>query len=166
MVGAMWDQIRSFDWRRHTRRCAAVIHHGTRKAVRAILLPDATRWRSDRVVVLDPQSWLFDVLADADDGPGSSLDLFDAQDQLVDLLPVGDQHAFVAEDDLGLLVGLMNLDRGNPDIPQWLRGACSMAAVEHVAEERGVCAKSVTRARDRVIARLREAVPTFLDEVA
>src|SRR3712207_8549698 len=48
-----------------------------------------------------------------------------------------------------LLTELLDADRGNPRITKWMRGACSTLAVERAASARGVCAKSVTRARDR-----------------
>ena len=98
-------------------------------------------------------------------GAGGVTDL-GSQDQLEVLLNWSVRRGIIDDDDIKLLEALMEADRRNSTIPKWLRGVCSMAAVEQMASERGVCAKSVTRARDRVIAKLRRAAPAFLDEVA
>src|SRR3954453_327839 len=149
VVGAIWEQIRSYDWRSRRRHHAAAIHHGTRKAVRATLMPDTSRALGRRVVLLHPQSWLFGALAGHDEVPSSSLDAFDSRDQLHIFLSWAIGHGVVDDDDVGLLAALMDLDRRNPEIPKWLRGACSTTSVERMASERGVCAKSVYRARDK-----------------
>lgn len=166
VVGAIWEQIRSYDWRSGRRHHVAVIHHATRKAVRATLMPDTSRTWGQRVVLLNPQSWVFEALAEPSDTTGMSLDAFDSRDQLDIFLRWASGHGVVDDDEIGLLDALMSLDRANPQIPRWLRGACSMAAVERMASERGLCTKSVYRARDKVLAKLREAAPQFLDEVA
>jgi len=166
VAGAMWDAIRSYDWRKHPHRCVAVIYNDTRSAVRKMLMPDATRWRDDRVVLLNPQSWPFDASAESDSGEVSRLDHYSSEDQLAVFLGWAARQGLVDEQDLGLLVELLALDRANVGIPKWLRGVCSMSAVEQVAADRGQCFKSVARARDRVVAKLREAAPQFLDEVA
>ncbi|KRA37938.1 MULTISPECIES: hypothetical protein [unclassified Nocardioides] len=165
VVGAVWEQIRCYA--QHARRChhASVIHHNARKSVRAILLPDTSRTRGRRVVLLSPQSWVFEAVAEQ---PPESLPLdnFDSREQLEIFLRWASGHGVVEHDDLALLSGLLDLDRRNAEIPKWLRGACSTAAVERMASERGVCAKSIYRARDRVLTKLRDAAPLFLDEVA
>ena len=163
VVGSMWEQIRSFDCQRHTRHYGAVLVHATRRAVRAVLMP-GRGGQSGGVVLLDPQSWLFEALLDhPESGTASQLS---AHDELRRFLDWAVGTGWVAQDDAGLLMTLVLADRANPDRVKWLRGACSMAAVARVADERGVCAKSVTRARDRVLERLREAVPAYLEEVA
>jgi hypothetical protein len=67
VAGAMWEQIRAYNWRGRTERHAQVIHHATRKSVRSVLLRDDSRWQSRGVLPLDPQSWFFEA---ALDGPG------------------------------------------------------------------------------------------------
>lgn len=166
VVGAMWEQVRAYDWRNRPRHHAAAIHHATRKAVRATLMPDVSRSRGKRVVLLNPQSWVFEALAENAETSATSLDAFDSRDQLDIFLKWATGHGVVDQEDIGLLDALMDLDRRNLQIPRWLRGACSMAAVEQMASERGVCTKSVYRARDKVLAKLRDAAPLFLDEVA
>lgn len=166
VVGAMWEQVRSYDLHPGRRHHASVIHHETRKAVRATLMPDTSRTRGRRVVLLSPQSWLFEALAGHDELTSSGLEAFDSRDQLRIFFSWAIDHGVVGGGDVELLVALVDLDRRNPEIPRWLRGACSMTAVERVASERGVSSKTVFRARDRVLSKLREAAPTFLDEVA
>ena len=166
VVGAIWEQIRSYDWRSRPRHHGAAIHHATRKVVRATLMPDISRSRGHRVVLLNPQSWVFEALAQHAETSATSLDAFDSRDQLGIFLNWAIGRGIVDDEDIGLLAALMDLDRGNPQIARWLRGACSVAAIEHMASERGVCTKSVYRARDKVLAKLRDAAPQFLDEVA
>ncbi len=166
VAGAMWEQIRAYDWRSRTEHHAAAIHHATRKSVRSALLWDDSRWQSRSVIPINPQSGLFEAVVEGPlESPGSVTEL-GSQDQLEVLLSWSLRHGVLAEDDVALLGALVEADRQNPGITKWMRGACSMAAVEQMASERGVCAKSVTRARDRVIAKLRQAAPAFLDEVA
>ena len=129
-------------------------------------MPDTSRTLGQRVVLLNPQSWVFEAFAEHAETSATSLDAFDSRDQLGIFLNWAIGRGVVDDEDIGLLDALMDLDRGNPQIPRWLRGACSMAAVEHMASERGVCTKSVYRARDKVLAKLRDAAPHFLDEVA
>jgi hypothetical protein len=165
VTGAMWKQIRAYNWRARTHHHAAVIHHATRKSVRSALLPDESRWQS-RLVLINPQSWLFEALrGTTEDSVGGVAEL-GSKDQLDVLLGWSLQRGILNDADVKLLVALVEADRDNPAITKWMRGACSMSAVEQAAAARGVSTKSVTRARDRVIAKLRQAAPTFLDEVA
>jgi hypothetical protein len=88
------------------------------------------------------------------------------QDELQALLHWSVRSSVLEYDEVALLNELIDADRDNPHITKWMRGACSTSAVEQAALARGVCAKSVTRARDRAIAKLRQAAPNFVDEVA
>jgi hypothetical protein len=134
--------------------------------VRSALLRDDSRWQTRGVVPLDPHSWLFEAVTGQSDPAEAGVSDLGARDQIEILLSWSIRRGVLTEEDIKLIEALMEADRQNPTIPKWLRGVCSMAAVEQMASERGVCVKSVTRARDRVIAKLREAAPTFLDEVA
>ena len=165
VTGAMWEQIRSYDWHTRNHHHAAVLHHATRKSVRSLLLRDDSRWQTRGVVPINPQSRLFEVVMERPE-VGISVSDFGAGDQLEVLLSWATGRGVVDEEDAALLEALLEADRRNPAIPKWRRGACSMAAIEQLASERGVCTKSVIRARDRVIAKLREAAPAFLEEVA
>lgn len=166
VAGAMWEQIRAYDWRARTERHGSAIHHATRRSVRSALLRDDSRWQSRGVLPLNPQSWLFEAVMERPDvGVRDVMDL-GATDQLEVLLNWSLSQGVLNEDDVALLEALVEADRQNPGITKWMRGVCSVAAVEQTASERGVCARSVTRARDRAIAKLRLAAPTFWDEVA
>jgi len=166
VAGAMWEQIRAYDWRARTQRHAAALHHATRKAVRSALLRDDSRWQTRGVIPISPHSMLFDVVSEQPQCPVGAVSSLGSQDQLEVLLSWSLRRGVIDERDIDLLVELIEADRNNPAITKWMRGVCSVAAVERAASERGVCTKSVTRARDRVIAKLREAAPTFWDEVA
>ena len=166
VVGAMWEQIRAYDWRNHTSHHAARLHHTTRKSVRALLLRDPSRWQSRGIVPLDPQGHFLQSVID--DRPLGGLEVagLGSGDELDVLLTWAIRTGVMDRQDLQLLQSLVEADRSNPDITKWLRGPCSIAAVEQIAAERGVCRKSVLRARDRVLAKLRAAAPAFLEEVA
>lgn len=165
VAGAMWEQIRVYDWRARTGRHAQAIHHATRKSVRSVLLRDDSRWQSRGVIPLSPQSWVFEAITRAWDNECGLLDL-GAQDQVDILLRWSVRRGVLDDAEAALLGELMDADRANPRITKWMRGACSVSAVERAAGARGVCAKSVVRARDRAIAKLRRAAPTFMEEVA
>jgi len=166
VAGAMWEQIRAYDWRARTRRHAAAIHHATRKSVRSVLLRDDSRWQSRGVIPLNPQSWFFEAVMDRPEAAFGCVGDLGAADQLEVLLSWSLCNGVLDESDVALIEALVAADRQNPAIPKWMRGVCSVAAVERAASDRGVCAKSVIRARDRVVAKLRRAAPSFLDEVA
>jgi hypothetical protein len=166
VAGAMWEQIRAYHWCERNGRHAAAVHHLTRKSVRSVLLRDDSRWQSRGVVPLDPQSWFFEAAMDGPDVAEEGLTSLGPQDELQVLLLWSLREGVLEDDEVALLESLIEADRANPRITKWMRGACSVSAVERAASARGVCAKSVTRARDRAIAKLRQAAPTFLDEVA
>jgi hypothetical protein len=166
VAGAMWEQIRAYNWRDRTERHAQAIHHATRKSVRSVLLRDDSRWQSRGVLPLDPQSWFFEAALDWPGHADEGLTRLGSEDELQVLLLWSLREGILGEDEVALLESLIESDRANPRITKWMRGACSVSAVERAASARGVCAKSVTRARDRAIAKLRQAVPVFLDEVA
>ena len=166
VVGAMWEQIRSFPWRRRTHHFAASIVHDTRRAVRKVLMPGRD-WRNhDRVVLVDPQSWTFETLTETGGALCHGAPEPEARAELESFLVWAWRSGFVDEDDVRLLAALLTSDRDNLEIPQWGRGICSVAAVEQVAGQRGTSAKTVFRTRDRVIAKLRDAAPAYLAAVA
>ena len=165
VAGAMWEQIRTYNWHERTGHHAQAIHHATRKSVRSVLLRDDSRWQSRGVIPLSPQSWVFEEVTCARDNECGLMDL-GAQDQVDILLRWSVRRGVLDDAEVALLGELMDADRANPRITTWMRGACSVSAIERAAGARGVCAKSVVRARDRAIAKLRQAAPIFMDEVA
>jgi hypothetical protein len=118
------------------------------------------------VIPLNPQSWLFEAVMERQIGSELRVTDLGPQDELQALLCWSLRNGVLDEDEVALLTELLDADRDNPRITKWMRGACSTSAVEQAASVRGVCAKSVTRARDRAIAKLRVAGPNFVDEVA
>ena len=166
VAGAMWEQIRAYDWRERTGRHAQAIHHATRKSVRSVLLRDPSRWQTRGVIPLNPQSWLFEAVMERPLAEELRVTDLGPQDELQALLRWSLRNGVLDDDEVALLTELLDADRDNPRITKWMRGACSTLAVEQAASARGVCAKSVTRARDRAIAKLRVAGPNFIDEVA
>ena len=64
VAGAMWEQIRAYNWRERTGAHAQAIHHATRKSVRSVLLRDDSRWQSrgcparPTVLVLRGTRWM------------------------------------------------------------------------------------------------------------
>lgn len=157
IVGAMWEQIRTFNVAQK-QHFGASIFHATRRAVLAILLPDGVGKRARPLVMLDPQEWSF-----ARASLVWSPQIDDSSEALANLLRWAMSEGLVDDSDVRLLLRLIEADRANPDIPKWNRGACSVAAVTQLAEEEGVCLRSIRRARDRAIQRLRDAASEYLD---
>lgn len=166
VVGAMWEQIRACEWRVHTSHHAVRLHHTTRKAVRELLLRDPSRWQSRGVVPLDPQGHFLQSVVDDRTAGSPQVACLGSGDELDVLLAWAIRAGVLAREDQQLLSSLMEADRSSSTVPLRLRGPCSVTAVERVAAERGVCKKSVIRARDRALTKLRAAVPKFLEEVA
>lgn len=165
VTATMWAEVRSFDWRRHTEHFGGKLTHATRRAVRRLLASGHSGYLDEAVVPVDPQTWLFEALAEqaAREVPATPTD---AREELLRFLAWAVEQGHLQRDDVSLLLTLVALDRDNPGITLWMRGACSVAAVAQVAEQRGVCAKTVARARSRVLERLRQVAPAYLQEVA
>lgn len=66
VVGAMWEQIRTFPWRRRTHSYAAILNLDTRRDVRRMLLLDRRRF-----IVVPPDEL---VLRDAAPAPSRPID--------------------------------------------------------------------------------------------
>ena len=165
VTASMWAEIRGFDWRKRTQHFGASLTYATRRAVRQTLTSGHSGYVNDVVVPVDPQAWLFDAHADPVD-LDSDTEQADSREELRRLLSWALERGHLCEDDVRLLMTLVAVDRDNPTITKWLRGACSVAAVTQVAEQHGLCTKSVTRARDRVLDRLREVAPAYIQDVA
>lgn len=165
VTASMWAEIRSFDWRKRTEHYGASLTHATRRAVRRTLASGHSGYIDGVVTPVDPQTWLFDALtkqAALETAAGET----NSSEELYRFLNWALEQGHVQDDDVSLLLTLVAVDRDNPAITKWLRGACSVAAVAQVAEQRGVCTKSVTRARNRVLDRLRQIVPAYIENVA
>jgi hypothetical protein len=129
-------------------------------------MPGRQWWKGpDPVFSMDPHSWVFEVMTAEPVGVKEELG---SDHELADLLTWAVRAGVVGRDEARLLVELVAADRENASFasPQWNRGACSVAAAAEVARQRGVCRKTIFRARDSAISRLREAAPRYLAEVA
>jgi hypothetical protein len=166
VTASMWEEVRSFDWRRRTEHFGASLTYATRRSVRRTLTSGHSRYVDGVVVPVDPQTWFFDALRERAAALQTPADQIDSRMELERFLAWALERRHLSTDDVKLLLTLVSADRNNPEIPRWLRGACSMAAVAQVAEQRGVCAKSVTRARNRVLDQLRQVAPAYIEEVA
>lgn len=166
VIGALWVAIRAFAWRTRKRGFAAALIHDTRAGVLSLLLPDYTRTGRREVTFLDPLAPFLGVLVEQSCVTGTAADF--EPDQLAELLRWGLSSGIVSREDARLLLELVDADRNNRSLasPQWDRGPCSMAAVREVASRRGVSARTITRSRDAVIARLQAASATYLADVA
>lgn len=168
VMGALWVQIRCFPWRRRTRAIAANILQDTRDDV----LSQLTQPRGSKGACLpvDPLSWVWDsAIAGGEQAmltPGPAGD--QAIRELVDVLEWALASRIVRQGDLGLLLDLVAAgdDVAEQETAWMKRGVCSQAAVARVAEERGVCGKTIRRQRDRIVSTLRAASGQYLADVA
>lgn len=170
VMSALWVQIRCYPWQRRTRAYAANLMRDTRASVLDAL---GIRRRSPGVgsnVLLDPQSPLVDWLSTPEvrrrRAPAPSCE--QSSRELVELLDWALASGVVDRDDTALLLELIEAsdEVADRDTPWTKRGVSSQAAVHLVAEQRGVCGKTVRRRRDRIVAALRESTERYLAEVA
>ena len=169
VVGALWEKIRTFPWRRRTRAYAANLMLDTKAAVLALLQPGRTRRGPEPVVFIDTTTSCLDAIADDRTrlcSPDKACE--EATTELVALLDWARATRVVSGEDVLLLVELIQAGYqvADRETPRTLRGVCSEAAVARVAEWRGVCAKTIVRHRNRVVSALREEAPRFLAEAA
>lgn len=170
VMGALWAEIRTFPWRRRTRAFAASLMYDTRTAVISLLLPGWTRLGAEPVVLMDPQSPMAERLVGLNSscGCGPSVTCDQSAVELAEFLDWALASGVIQRDDALLLLDLVAAgdEVADEDTPRTLRGTCSQAAVLRVAQQRGVCGKTVMRRRDRVVATLRASAAGYLAEVA
>lgn len=171
VMGALWAEIRSFPWRRRTHAFAASLMLDTRASVVKLLIPGYTRSGPEPVIFVDPQSSNTERLigpaeVSSCSGPRSSCE--EAALELADLLDWALMTGVIGTTDAQLLLDLTAAgdDVADQDTPQMRRGVCSQAAVQLVADQRGVCGKTVIRQRDRALTALRNASAAYFADVA
>lgn len=170
VAGALWAEIRSFPWRRRTHAYAASLLLDTRGAVVRLLLPGQTRTGPEPLVWVDPQSpvseWLFGPAGPLLCLPRRACD--EAALELTEFLDWALAGQVITADDVRLLLELVAAgdEVAAIDTPQSRKGAASQAAVLRVAQRQGVCGKTVTRRRDRVLGVLRDSAAAYLADVA
>lgn len=156
VVGALWERIRTFPTARRTHSYAASLILDTRKQVCRMLLPDR---RS--VPVAPDTAALFAARDPADSPDRAAVEVSDLLDWALAARLIEACDASVI---LDLLTAGREVDGSQPR--KALTGCCTTAARVRVAATYGVSDRAVSRRRDRALARLRAAVPTYLAEVA
>lgn len=162
-VSELWLQVRTFPWRRVKHAYATHLLRSTRHSLLEEFRPRAGRRR--RVLLLPPEELTSDRRRNPD---GADELLEDSRAELADFLAWCVRRRKITPDDSTLMLdiaiaGWRTSHLGMLDLK---RGACSLHALTLVADARGVSVKTVLRQRDRVLARLRQAVSDYVDAVA
>ncbi len=156
VVGALWERIRTFPTARRTHAYAASLILDTRKQVRRMLLPDR------RTTPIAPDTPALFMAGDLACGPDR------AMVEVIDLLGWALAARAIEPCDARIVLELLaaghEVDGTQPR--KALSGCCTTAARVRVATSYGISDRAVSRRRDRALARLRAAVPTYLAEVA
>ena len=168
VIGALWERIRMFPWKRRHRAYAANLVLDTKASVMAHLNPGGPRRRPDRLVFIGSTA-LLEAVAEGRLCADRSEDCCDdIVDELTDLLDWARGTCVVPPGDVALLLELVAAGRelAGLESPRTLRGMCSEAAMLRVARRRGVSTKTILRRRNRAVAALRAHVERYLAEVA
>jgi hypothetical protein len=162
VASELWTQIRTFPWRRRTRAYAKSLLLDTRREVLRDLLPYASRGEGpDRVVLVSPLDWRN---IDEHGVPGSAGGFPDGvevsvEPRLREVLSWAQATGAITAADADLLLDLVMAAERTQGRQRGLNGHAEVAAV---AIERGVCAKTIRRHRDRTLAALREISNSYL----
>jgi hypothetical protein len=163
VLASLWLEIRSFPSRRRTRAFATSLRLSTRRsALRYLMSKPSER---GRLVVKPPEDFAEIAVLAVDLLPGGTT-AAESREELVAYLRWCVEGGRVTGEEAALMLelvaaGWQTADRG---VLKLRRGACSLHAVQVVADRRGRSAKSIIRERDRVLSRLRgAAVDYFLD---
>lgn len=169
VVAALWEQVRTFPWRQRTRAYASNLMWETRASALAQFQLGRTRHGREPLVFVDTMTTLLDTVAS--DRGDLSVQLGESVDSSADFAKVlawARARRLLTWDDEQLLIDLVRAGYqvADREAPRTRRGSCSEAALALVAEQRGVCTKTVARQRNRVVATLRQQGPRFVGEVA
>jgi len=169
-VGALWESVRVFPWRRRTRAYGSHLSHDTRH--RMLRFQTARRHPHDRFqCVLVGSGELLDWAAAAG-GRAAQVEpadlSADSMAELFDLLEWAHRSGVLREEDIVLLRDLVTASYAvtEQESPWMARGATSQAALSWLAQRNGTSARTLRRKRDRAIHRLRLAAPAYLADVA
>jgi hypothetical protein len=168
VVGALWESVRTFPWRRRSRAYAAHLCFDTR--LRVLRFQTTRRHPHDRFryVYVDSDD-LLDWAGTTVSGISTGADgMEEPTAELLDLFDWAHGHGVLGEDDIALLRDLLTASYAVADeeTPWMARGTSSQAALRWVAARTGTSARTLRRRRDRVIRRLRLAAPQYLSDVA
>jgi hypothetical protein len=168
VVGALWESVRTFPWRRRSRAYASSLCFDTR--LRVLRFQTTRRHPHDRFryVYVDSDEvldWAGTTIT------GVSTDTAGSEEptaELFDLFDWAHGHGVLGEDDFALLRDLLTAAYAvaDDDTPWMARGASSQAALRWLAARTGTSARTLRRRRDCAIRQLRSAVPEYLRDVA
>jgi hypothetical protein len=164
VVGAMWESIRSFPWRRRTRAYAANLVRDTRGRVACFLRSGRhVHHRERHVFVLDWVGTQFHGMPYAE-----TTEWEEPVEDLLDLLRWAERSRVLRREDLDLLRDLVaaGYDVSEQETPWMMRGSSSQLAVLRLAQLRGVSEKTIRRHRDRAVNALQRSVDRYLADVA
>ncbi|WP_310961341.1 hypothetical protein [Nocardioides terrisoli] len=160
VLSCLWIRIRTFPWQRRRRAYAANILRDTRAQAVKLLCPQ----RSIRELHFRDQDGWDEFVRPVLSTPGVA----DAAIELADLLGWARRSRVIGRAEMEFLVELLAAAESFEDQqrPAMRKGVCPQAVTRQLAERRGVCPKTISRERDRILARLRDAVPRYLHEAA
>lgn len=169
VMATLWIQIRCFPWRRRRRAYAANLLRDTRSAVLLALAQLEPCSGRGPTMSVDPYSPVIDLLPSPESvcvaNSGSATE---DTVELMELLDWALATSVISTSDAALLLDLVEAGHveAGQDTPWTRRGICTQAAARHVADRRGVCVKTVTRERDRIVEVLRGSAVRYFDAVA
>lgn len=168
VAGALWMEIKSFPWRARTHGYATSLIWATRTSVLDLLMPTRVRGGGEREEAMDPLAPASPWTRHPDPEDERANGAERSHREFVELIEWAASSGVVSHEDVCLLHELVAAGERltHLDSPHTRQGVCSQAAVALVARRRGVCGRTVARHRNRVIATLRDAVPTYLRQVA
>lgn len=165
VLGSLWIEIRAFPWKRRNHAYATSLRCATRRsALKLLLYRPCDRGR----IVVRPPEDITDGVVIAVPREPQGLAAAESRQELLEYLNWCVYADWITGEDADLMLelvvaGWQTADQG---ILKLRRGVCSVHAVQVIAERRGVCAKTIIRERDRVLALLRSAAADYLLEVA
>ena len=167
VAGALWLEIKTFPWRKHTRGHATWLVWQTRASVLRLLLPTRGRTGGEREIAVDPLALQNPWSYQQAEGPGER-ESASSETELHALLEWALVQGHLSEPDVALLRDLVaaGVALAESETPRSRNGVCSQAAIQMVASQRGVCGKTVVRHRDRAVQALQAASSQYLSEAA
>ena len=165
VLTSLWLEIRSFPWQRRTRAYATSLRHATRRSALRDLVPLP---KDRRRLVIRPPEDIAEGAVPLVPNPPEDGTALQSRGELVEYLEWCVQADWITTDDATLMLELVaaGWQTAHKGLLNLKRGVCSMHAVQVVADSRAVCAKTVIRERDRVLALLRDARADYFLEVA
>lgn len=169
VVGALWESIRSYPWRRRTRAYGANLVGDTRGRVACFLASGRHVHHREHHVFVDADEVLdwVDTRFHGRTGVEAS-GWGEPIGDLFEFLQWAEACRVLKADDLALLRDLVaaGYEVSALETPWMMRGSSSQAAVLRLAQRRGVNERTIRRHRDRAVSALRRSVGRYLADVA